>query len=209
MDRILPGVFHWKAEHPNIHTQVSSYWLSDGGVLVDPLVPPDEGLEWFEDQATTPTAIVLSCRHHYRDSARFRERFDLTVHVPRAGLHEFGEDRRPVTPYDPGDELPGGLLVREVAAISPDDNAFHLAAAQAMFFGDGLVNGSAGLGFVPDSLMDEPEQTKQGLLEALQRILDHADFEHVLPAHGDPVVGEGRRQLEELVRIGGRTAWDG
>jgi glyoxylase-like metal-dependent hydrolase (beta-lactamase superfamily II) len=209
MDRILPGVFHWKTEHPSIHSQVSSYWLADGGVLIDPLVPSDLGLDWFAEQETTPAAIILSCRHHYRDSAQFRERFDVTVHVPRAGVHEFQGERRPVSPYDTGDELPGGLLVEEVGSISPDDKALYLAASRAVFFGDGLVNGSAGLGFVGDSLMDEPERTKQGLLESLRRILAQADFDHVLPAHGDPVVGDGRHRLEEMVQAGGRTAWAG
>src|SRR5205807_2955515 len=50
MQEILPGVFHWTARHPRIHIEVSSYWLEDGGVLIDPLVPPQEGLEWFANR---------------------------------------------------------------------------------------------------------------------------------------------------------------
>ncbi|MGA7538834.1 MAG: hypothetical protein WBW93_08705, partial [Steroidobacteraceae bacterium] len=75
MREVLPGVFHWPAIHPRIHTEVSSYWLQDGGILIDPLVPPDVGLQWFECRATLPAAILLSNRHHYRDSARFQDVF--------------------------------------------------------------------------------------------------------------------------------------
>jgi glyoxylase-like metal-dependent hydrolase (beta-lactamase superfamily II) len=210
VQEVLPGVVHWTAVHPNIGIEVSSYWLEHGGVLIDPLVPPDAGLEWFAGRSTPPQTIVLSNRHHYRESERFLRRFDCgPVRVPRSGLHEFGE-RPPVEPYDPGDTLSSGLYVFEIGALCPDDMALHLPSQRALFFADGLVRGHAGgpLGFVPDSLMDDPEQTKQGLLASLRRALEELAFDHVLLAHGGPVIGDGRRQLEELVDSGGRTAFD-
>ena len=38
MDEILPGVWHWATQHPSIHQPVSSYYLRDAAVLVDPLL---------------------------------------------------------------------------------------------------------------------------------------------------------------------------
>jgi hypothetical protein len=210
---IVPGIFHWTGKHPRTHVHGSSYWLAGPGVLIDPLVPGEEGLDWFAGDAAggEPQAIVLSNRHHFRDSDRFRDRFGCEVHVPRSGLHEFGPERQPVEAYDPGDELPGGLLVHEVGAICPDDMALAQAEGRAIWFADGLVRGGpqhgGRLGFVSDSLMDEPQQTKAGLLASFRRILDEAQFDHVLLAHGDPVIGDGRAQLEELVAAGGRSAW--
>jgi hypothetical protein len=64
------------------------------------------------------------------------------------------------------------------------------------------------LGFVPDSLMDEPEQTKRGLLDAYARLLAELDFEHLLLAHGGPLIGDGRARLQELIDSGGRTAFE-
>jgi hypothetical protein len=61
---VLPGVFHWSAIHPRIHIEVSSYWYDDGAVLIDPLIPADVGLLWFEQRPTPPSAILLSNRHH-------------------------------------------------------------------------------------------------------------------------------------------------
>lgn len=209
MDEILPGVVHWRTRHPNIGSEVDSWWLSDSGALIDPLVPSDVGLDWFAEQPVTPRAVILSNRHHYRGTGEFRDRFEVRVHVPRAGLHEFGPDRQPVEPYDPGDTLLGGLVVHEIGSLCPDDMALHLPWIHAVFFADGVVRrGDTGaVGFVPDGLMDDPEQTKRGLLASLRRLLDEVpDFRHVLMAHGGPVLDEGRAGLEELVEAEGRTA---
>ena len=67
----------------------------------------------------------------------------------------------------PGDTLPGGLLAVEIGAICPDEMALYLPSARAIWFADGLVRGGPDgeLGFVPDSLMDDPPETKRGLLD--------------------------------------------
>ncbi len=209
MRDVLPGVFHWTTLHPHIHIPVSSYWLDDVGVLIDPLVPADEGLEWFAGRPAQPAAILLSNRHHYRDSTRFAERFGCAVLCSRAGLHEFGEGET-VEGFDEGDRLPGGVVAHEVGGICPDDTALYLPKERAVAFADGLVRrGDDGpLGFVPDPLMDDPPATKRALLAAFARLLGELDFEHVLLAHGDPLIGDGRERLEELVAAGGRTAFE-
>jgi hypothetical protein len=212
MREVLPGVFHWTAPHPKIHVEVSSYWLEDSGVLIDPLVPPGEGLEWFDERVVTPTAIVLTNRHHYRESARFAERFDCPVLCNRLGLHEFSRGEA-VEGFEIGERLPGGLVAHELGAICPDDTALHLPDKRALAIADGVVRGgphgdSGLLGFVPDSLMDDPPATKRGLLAACARLLDELDFAHLLLAHGGPVIGDGRDLLQDLVDCGGRTAFE-
>jgi Metallo-beta-lactamase superfamily len=206
---ILPGVFHWTAVHPAIEFEVSCYWLEHGGVLIDPLVPAEDGFEWFACRATAPAAVLLSNRHHYRHSGLFAERFGCEVHCSRAGLHEFSHGER-VLGFEPGDELPGGVVAFEIAGICPDEMALQVPGPRALAFADGLVrHGRDGqLGFVPDSLMDDPPETKRALLEAFARALAELDFEHVLLAHGDPLIGDGRAALEELVAAGGRTAFE-
>lgn len=212
-EEILPGVVHWTARHPQIGVEVSSYWLPAAGVLIDPLVPLEGGLDWFAAQPVAPVAIVLSNRHHSRESERFVERFGCSVLAPRSGMHEFAGRSLSPTPYDPGQQLPGGLIVHEIGSLCPDDMALHLPAARAVWFADGVVLGGPGgaaqrLGFVPDSLMDDPPGTKRGLLAAIERLLAEVEFEHVLCAHGGPLLDSGRTELEELVRTGGRTAFE-
>lgn len=212
MQEVLPGVYHWAEVHPKIHVKVSSWWLQDGGVLIDPLEPHEEGLEWFSSRATPPGAVLLSNRHHYRHSDRFAERYGCGVHCVCAGLHEFS-DGRAVEGFDFGEELPGGARAYEIDAICPDDTALYLPAKRALLFADGLVRGGeyggdGPLGFVPDSLMDEPQETKRRLLAAFERALEELDFDHLLLAHGGPVIGDGRELLRELLEGGARTAFE-
>jgi glyoxylase-like metal-dependent hydrolase (beta-lactamase superfamily II) len=206
---ILPGVWHWTTPHPNLGgKRVSSYWLDRPGVAIDPLLPEDGGLEWFAQRPTPPTAVVLTNRHHYRDSGALRQRFGIDVHIPMTGLHEFGDDR-PVIGYDYGEELAGGLVTVAVGGLSADDSGLHLPSLGALWLADTVVRSETEptpIGWVMDSLMDDPPQTKQKLLETFRRLLDELEFEHLLLAHGLPLVGDGRTQLQRLVDSGGRTA---
>jgi len=207
---VLPDLYHWTTPHPRIGIEVSSYWLDSVGVAIDPLVPTDAGIEWFGGRARSPEAVLLTNRHHYRDSGRFVEAFGCAVHCNRAGLHEFARGES-VQGFDPGDSLPGGLLACEVGGICPDETALYLPEQRALALADGLVRGrrTGPLGFVPDWLMDDPSETKAALLAAYARLLGELDFEHVLLAHGDPLLGDGRALLEQVVATGGQTAFDG
>ena len=210
MREVLPGVHHWESVHPTIHIKVSSYWLEDGGVLIDPLVPEDSGLEWFQARTARPRAVLLSNRHHLRDSLRFHEVFGCPIRCTRAGLHEFAHGE-PVAGFDPPARLDGNVVAHALGGICPDDTALYLEGRRALAFADGVVRAGSQdgeLGFVPDSLMDDPPATKRVLLEGLTRLLAELDFEHVLLAHGSPLIGDGRERLQELLDAGGRTAFE-
>ena len=83
MREIAPGLWHWTARHPRIGLDVSSYYLLDERVLIDPLVPA-EGVGWFDEHGA-PEHVLLSNRHHDRDAWRFREAYRCTVHCVRSG----------------------------------------------------------------------------------------------------------------------------
>jgi glyoxylase-like metal-dependent hydrolase (beta-lactamase superfamily II) len=194
VDEIAPGLWHWTARHPHINSDVSTYYLVAERVLIDPMTPP-AGATWFRDQGSEPEHVVLSNRHHDRDAWRLREEFGCEVHCIANGCYEL-EGRGPVTPFEFGDELPGGIAVYEVDAICPDETALHIPAHRALVCADGLVRwpGAEGLTFVPDSLMDDPERTKAGLREAYRRLLE-LDFDRLLLAHGAPVTQEAKAAL--------------
>jgi hypothetical protein len=198
VQEIAPGIFHWTTFRETIGSRVSSYYVEPAGVLIDPMVPED-GLDVFEGHEP-PQQALLSIRHHYRGCDEFAERFGLTVVCARSGLHEFeGTDRR-VEAFDPGDEVAPGIVAIGTDAISDDDTTFHIAhGGGALSFGDGLVRPPGGdVGFVPDYLMDEPEKTKERLLDAYRGLLER-DFEHLLFAHGEPLIGGGRGALKEFL----------
>jgi hypothetical protein len=197
VEEIAPGLWHWTARHEHIGSDVSSYYLPRERVLIDPMIPAP-GLDWFEERGA-PEHIVLTNRHHDRHAWRVREAFGATVHCVREGLPEL-EGRGPVEPFDFGDELPGGIVAYRINAICPDEAALHLPAHRALACADGVVRwrGQDELTFVPDQLMDEPAATRAGLRDAYRGLLE-LDFEHLLLAHGDPIVGTGKDALRAFV----------
>jgi hypothetical protein len=197
VQEIAPGVWHWTAGHPKIRIDVSSYYLAPERVLIDPLAPP-AGIDWFEEHGR-PEHILLTNRHHDRDSWRLRDAFGCMVHCVRNGVHEL-EARGPAEPFDFGDELPGGVIAHEVDVICPDETALYAPAHRALACADGVVRwrGDDELQFVPDNYMDEPDRTKDGLRDAYRRLLE-LDFDLLLLAHGNPVVGGAREALRAFV----------
>jgi hypothetical protein len=197
MIEIASGLWHWTARRESIGMDVSSYYLEPERVLIDPMIPPG-GLDWLERHGP-PEHAILSNRHHDRDAWRLQDAFGSTVHCIRNGLYEL-EGRGPVEAFEFGDELPGEISAREVDAICPDETALHIRRHRALVCADGVVRWRAGdeLQFVPDFLMDEPEQTKRGLRDAYRRLLE-LDFDLLLLAHGDPVVGHARDALRSFV----------
>jgi glyoxylase-like metal-dependent hydrolase (beta-lactamase superfamily II) len=83
-------------------------------------------------------------------------------------------------------------------AISPDDTALEIAAGEgALLFADAVINRD-GLGFVSDSLIgDDPEGVKRRVRERAAA-LSERDFDHLLFAHGEPLIGGGRAALERF-----------
>lgn len=204
MEEIVPHIFHWTAFHPDIGQDVHSYCVTGLGpvILIDPLAPPD-GLDWFRRHAR-PEHIYLTNRLHYRSSNRFVETFGVTVWCHSAGLHEF-EPRQKVHGFEHGDELPGGILALKVDALCAEETAFFIPVdAGALSMGDAVICENELLEFVSDDLMgDDAEAVKRGLRSAFKELLKRR-FEHLLLAHGRPIVKGGKEALRQFA--GGKAA---
>ncbi len=199
MNEIAPGLWHWTGRHDHIAAEVSSYYLEAERVLIDPMIPP-EGIGWFEEHGA-PQHVLLTNRHHDRHAWRLRDAFGCSVHCVRNGVYEL-EGRGPVEAFDFGGELPGGVVAHQVDAICPDETALHAPAHRALACADGVVRarGRSELAFVPDFLMDDPPETKRGLVDAYARLLE-LEFDMLLLAHGEPVVGDGKEVLRRFVDV--------
>lgn len=194
MEEVLDGVFHWKAVHPRIKIEVGCHFVAGSGTAIDPLLPA-EGVEWFEDRGVQ--RIVLSNRHHLRHAPEIAERFGCPILCHEAGLHEF-EAGPQVDGFAFGDRLAGDIVALEMDAICPEDTVLRIeAGGGALLFADSLINHGA-VGFVPDNLIgDDPEAVKHRVRERAAALLDE-DFEHLLFAHGDPLIGGGREALRAV-----------
>ena len=201
MQEVIPGIHHWTAVHPRIKIRVSCHYVEPAGMVLDPLLPEDVGLDWFAGRGTPPAQIVLTNRHHYRDSDEFRKEFDIPVRCVSAGLHEF-EGGPQVDGFEFGDELGPGVTAVEIGGICPDDTALHIdIGGGTIAFADGLVRppGGGPVTFVPDQLMGDPERDKQALRDSLQGLLER-DFDNLLFAHGEPLVGGGKSALRDFLK---------
>jgi hypothetical protein len=190
MNEIQPGLLHWTAYHEGIGEDVHSYFHVPSGTVLDPMEPL-AGLDALAREGR-PQRIVLTNRHHYRHSDRFREAFDCPVLCHEAGLHEFDGG---VEAFAWGDELAPGVRAHEVGVLCPEETA--LQAGNALAFADSVIRGRHGeLGFVPDELLgDDPLAIRRGLRERFHALAEAVEFDALLLAHGEPVTRGGRTAL--------------
>jgi hypothetical protein len=91
---LRPGVWHWKAPHPDWRQSepwdqnVSSYAIDDGErlLLFDPIAPPSE-IEKLA--AERDTAVVLTAPWHERDTQQLVERLGVPVYTPLPDTAEY------------------------------------------------------------------------------------------------------------------------
>ena len=197
MEEIVPGLYHWTTEHPNLGQPVGSHYLTAAATVIDPMVPP-EGIAAV--RALGPVEhVVLSCRHHDRDHAEFVREFGATFHVSEAGAGEYaGED---LSPYRIGEAIVPGVVARANGPIAPDDTVLELdVEGGALLFADSLLSDGGHLRLMPDRLLGEDADEVRGrIIDALEALLD-TEFAHLLFAHGDPVIDSGHQRLADFVQ---------
>lgn len=96
-----------------------------------------------------------------------------------------------------GDELPGGVRALKVGILCPEETALLLPSAGGVLsIGDAIINEDGELGFAPDTLIgDDPFAVKRDLKAAFLQICLQETFDHLLFAHGDPIIGGGKDTL--------------
>jgi hypothetical protein len=199
MEEVLDGVFQWKALHPRIKIEVGCHFVAGSGTAIDPLLPA-EGINWFEGRGLR--RIVLSNRHHLRQAEEIASRFGCPILCHEAGLHEF-EGGPEVGGFSFGERLADDVVALEMDAICPEDTVLRIErGGGALLFADSLIH-YGGLGFVPDHLIgDDPEGVKRQIRERCSDLLDEESFEHLLFAHGEPLLGGGPEALRDFVAEG-------
>lgn len=197
MQEILPGLYRWTTFHDGIRARVSSLYLEPAGALIDPRVP-EEGLDAFAGLGR-PQQIVLTSGLHARHSDRFADAFGCVIRASPEALERLGGDLEAQV-YTAGDEVAPGVTAIHVGSLAPDEYALHVDIdAGAICFADALIGYAGTIGFVPDSLMGEDARAvKDGLRNALHGLLAR-DFDHLLFAHGDPVISGGKAALRDFL----------
>ena len=210
MVQLRPGLWHWRAPHPDWNEEhswwpelVSSYAIELGAelVLFDPLAVPDE----LRERAT---AVVLTAPYHERDARGL----GIPVHTPPADtwqdwVEKFGVDPDQVRGmesddlawlragegegqfHDPG---PWPFGIEAYAGREANDLVFWLPSVGAIVTGDSLSDFGEGLDI---QLGGRKHVTRDDVVAQLRPLLE-LPVELVLPAHGEPT---DRAALERVL----------
>ncbi len=184
VQELAPGLWRWTAPHPawtegsDWPREVGSvyYEAPEEIVLFDPQLPTDRAaflaaLDRDVERVGRPVTVVLTVDWHRRSTSAFVERY---------------EGRLTSSP----DSLPRGMEAFPVASF--DELLLWLSGPKALVAGDTLLGTPAGIRRCPASWLAEGGE--QAYLDSLQPVLD-LPIELVLPAHGEPVLENGRDAL--------------
>ena len=210
MRELRPGLWHWKAPHPQWEPtepwdkNVSSYAMDDGErlLLFDPLGVPSE-LEALA--AERDTAIVLTAPWHERDAESLVERLGVPVYTPLPDSARSSswtrtasppsrlataapdvvwllrEKKGEARPYAAGDQLPFGADV--FPGHKANDTVLWVESKRSVISGDTLVDFGRGLEINERWL--RPGVTREEIAAGLRPLLE-LPVEHVLATHGGP-----------------------
>ena len=195
MHEIIPGIFHWTVYHEPISATVSSYYIAPAGVVIDPK-RPEEG---WEALPARPQQVLLTSGHHSRDSEDCARTFGIPIRGSREADEHLG-GLVPIEAFTHHDEPAPGVTYIHIGKLAPDEGAFHIAIEEGVIaFADALNRYGGALGFFPDELLGaHPDRVKDGLKQSFQGMLER-DFDHLLFAHGEPLVGHGKTALRDFV----------
>jgi glyoxylase-like metal-dependent hydrolase (beta-lactamase superfamily II) len=181
IEEIRPGLKRWAGPHPEFdpvegdlddsYLPVASVLFSgeEALVLIDPLVSDDlwPELDTEVKQSGKPVVVLTTIYFHERSRDAVARRYGARLGGGVAGVRAFGAERA-------------------------DEVALWLEEPRAVVFGDAVLGDQAGgLRLTPwASNAEGLERTRQALLPLLD-----LPVEIVLPAHGDPVLANGREAL--------------
>jgi glyoxylase-like metal-dependent hydrolase (beta-lactamase superfamily II) len=193
MREIAPGLRRWTALHEEWEEQVGSLALdtADGLVLIDPIDPP-RGLR-------KPEHVLLTVFWHGRSAGGLRAKHVWAWSRSVRRLRNRGVE---VTdPFEPGDELPGG--VRCFATARDGEVVYWLPSERALVVGDVLLGAGAKPRPTDEPLRLCPERwlgkASHDELRASLRPLLELPIEQVLVSHGRPVERDGLAALRAVL----------
>jgi hypothetical protein len=204
VNEIARGLHYWTAAHPawdaaaDWPEQVGCvcYETPGAAVLIDPLVPAAEARqanrmldEWVECCGGAAVLVTAPC--HQRSAAAVAARYGVTVRAAETARQRLS------FPTQSG-PLPDGVEAF-VAGGSTEEGqvAFYLRQPRALVVAEFFLGTDGGLEVLPSPAERDPEAFRKSLRPLLELPIDH-----VLVAHGEPVLHRGRERISEALLRG-------
>jgi hypothetical protein len=189
LQEVARGLWRWTAPHPEWEPPEAddspADWARDVGcvayssadtlVLIDPLV--DDGHSELDELAASKpnVAVLTTIPFHARSAKELSERYNATTAVPNTVE---------------AIEIPGAA-----------ETMFWIAEHAALVPGDRILGDRPpGLRICPESWLRYLDgYTREDLRAALRERVLELPVEMVLVSHGEPVLRDGRRELERAI----------
>lgn len=170
------------------------YEAADSLVLIDPLLPRGEETSFLTtldrevERLERPVAVLLTAPWHARDAASVAKRYGTVVwaHPEARARLRFESQSGP---------LPDGMETFSPGGIREGEVAFYMRSHRALVVAEFLLGIDGGLQVLPS-----PALRDRAAFEASLRSLLDWPIDHVLVAHGPPVIGDGQRRIEDALR---------
>ena len=192
---IRPGLWRWTGLHPawtpesgGWEQEVGSvyYEAADAVVLVDPLVPPEDeerfwrALDRDVERLDRKVVVVVTAPWHARSAETIVARYGATLWAHPAGRSRLGREIDAAV-------LPTGIEVFEIPPVGEGQVALFLPGHRALVTAEVLAEADGRLRVAPS-----PQLQDQSRLLSCLRLLLELPIEIVLPAHGEPILEDGR-----------------
>jgi glyoxylase-like metal-dependent hydrolase (beta-lactamase superfamily II) len=205
---ITPRLTYWAERHP--HWRPNPEWPEAVGcalyrsdealILVDPLIRDDldpEAWTWLDREVAAsgrPVALLLTAPWHLRSATAVVERYGARVWAAPAGRARAG-----ALPWL--GELPSGVETFTPGGHDEGQVAFWLPGERALVVAEFFAGRDGGL-----VVLTSPAEIDLQLFAESLDALRALPIEHVLVAHGEPVLGGGSASVASALdnfRVGG------
>jgi hypothetical protein len=208
---LASGLWRWAARHPEWHpgrfgAEVASFALEAGDdlLLVDPLLPPDDGspvLGVLDDLAAGRSVhCLITIGYHVRSAEPLCVRYSGRIWGPPNCASRLQESSR-LTVLEPGAPGPAGVAAFSIGRPVRGERPLWVPSHHAVAFGDAVVatpNGELRV-WAQQPLDDRRRRWyRETFAPTLAPLLD-LPVQRVLVTHGSPVLEDGATALENAL----------
>jgi hypothetical protein len=201
---LVAGLWRWTTRHPEWHpgdfgAEVASYAVRAGDVtlLIDPLVTDGAELDAIVGDRV---AILISIPYHVRSAEALAARYGAEVWGHPSTARRM-TDTKAFRAIEPGAELPGGARGFTVGRPRRFETPLHLPSADALVFGDAVVEHGGELRvWAQDKVDAKVRRFHRERFNPTLEPLVQLGAGRILVTHGEPVLHDGSVALAAALR---------
>lgn len=185
MIKLANGIYTWGRWSVEKKLNFNGFAIhgAEGTIVVDPPPFNDDDKAYWDAAGLKADLIVITNRNHLRGHAGFPGA-PICMHEAEVNQVDIPVDRV----VKDGQKLLNGVTVIHLPGKSPGEIGLHFG--DIVLLGDALIAPGGALKFVPPEKQDDPALLKK----SVRKLLD-LDFNILLLADGDPLIGNAKARV--------------